>query len=128
VEGVEWCIGIEGFVRQMKIHQSDNGQHERREINQKTLRFGPKEAASPLSHVGPKTKQVHRETRDMEEVLDENAFSIEAEDSSATTENRDVRIVSHVDVEARDGLVGDKRRLIRSSTMSVTTLILSQIL
>ncbi len=47
----------------------------------------------------------------MEDVLDENAFSVEAEDGSATTENRDVRIVSHVDVEAQDGLVGDERRL-----------------
>jgi hypothetical protein len=99
VEGVEWCVGINGFIRQMTIHRSVNGQHERQEINKKTLRFGPEEAASPLSHVGPKTLQGHHETRDMEDILDENAFSIEAEDGSATTKNRDVRIVSHADVE-----------------------------
>jgi hypothetical protein len=48
----------------------------------------------------------------MEDVPYENAFSIEAEDSSATTKNRDVRIVSHADVEARDGIVGYERRLV----------------
>jgi hypothetical protein len=49
----------------------------------------------------------------MEDIPDENAFSVEAEDGSAMTKNRDVRIVSHADVEAQNGLVGDERRLVR---------------
>jgi hypothetical protein len=82
----------------MTIHRSVNRQHECWEINHKPRRFGPEEAASLLSHVGPKTIQGHHKTRNVEDVPDENAFSVEAEDGGATTMNRDVRIVSHADV------------------------------
>ncbi len=49
----------------------------------------------------------------MKAVPNKDAFSVEGNNCCAMTENRDVQIVAHAYLKARDDLVGDEGRFIR---------------
>ncbi len=65
-----------------------------------------------MFHVLAEAVERHRETRDMEDIAEENPFGIEAKDGSATAEDRDERVVAHANAETGDRPIGDEGRFI----------------
>jgi hypothetical protein len=69
----------------------------------------------------PETVEGNPKAGDIEDIADEKTLAIERNDSSAPTQDGSKRIVTHVDAEAVNGLVGDKGPTVGNHVVSSTS-------
>ncbi len=68
----------------------------------------PQEPVARLAKMRPETVRRYPKVRDMEDIADEKTLAIERNGHRSTTQDGGKRIVTHVDAEAVNGLVGDE--------------------
>jgi hypothetical protein len=96
------------------VHRED----ELGEVDEKAGRLGSKEAAPALRHVSAQAIQRYRQARNVKDVPNEHPLAVETEDGGALSLHRYVRVIAHPNVEIRDGLVRDERRLVGDHMIS----------
>jgi hypothetical protein len=120
VEGRQRGRPTERLVQKGAIGGGVSQKHKGREIHQHTNIIGAEKAAAQLLEVGPKAIQRHRKARNVESVPNKNPLAIEGNDSRTASKNRKVRVVPHLHLQVRGGLVGDKRQLVGEHVIGST--------
>jgi hypothetical protein len=105
MEGSNWCGCAKRFVGQMAVIRHVNQKDKRWEVDQETQFLGAKEATAMLSHVCAEAMKGYRKARNVESILDEDAFTIQINNHRPPTLNRDVGIIVHPNVQAGNFLV-----------------------
>ena len=89
----------------MAFHRCVNWKDKHWEVHQETQFLGAKEATATLSHVRMEAVKGYRTARNVWSVLDENAFTVQSNNCRPLTQNRDLGIIAHPNVQAGNFLV-----------------------
>ncbi len=74
--------------------------------------MSPIEATAMLSEMGAEAVKGHHKTGYVEGILDKDGLTVEGDDSSATTQDQDERIIAHPNLKIGYGLVRDEHGLV----------------
>ncbi len=99
------CAATKRLVGEVTIRQRVGSEHKGWETDKHPSLVCAIEYAATLGEVRVKTVEGHHKPRDMEGVVDENMLTIEGDNSSASTQNRDEEIIAHLHLKVRDGFV-----------------------
>ncbi len=99
MEGIKWRGCAKGFVGQMAVHGHVNQKDECWEVDQETHFVRAKEARAALSHVCAEAVKRHREARNVKSIPDENVYTVQPNNCRPLTQDRDVEIIAHPNVQ-----------------------------
>jgi hypothetical protein len=83
-------------------------------VNQHSSLKSANETASALLEMSARTVEWHRKTRNVKDIADKNALSVEGEDGSAASKDWNVWVITHVHLQIFNSLVRDEGWLVRS--------------
>jgi hypothetical protein len=89
----------------MAVDRRVNQKDKRWEVDQETYFVGAKEATATLRHVCAEAVKRYHKARNVTSIPDENAFIVQCNNYRPLTQDRDVGIIAHPNIQLKNFLV-----------------------